>query len=308
MARAIWKGSISFGLVNIPVALFSAEQRSDIQFRMIDSRNNARVRYERINESSGEEVPWNSVVKGYEYEDDKYVLLSDEEMAKVSPEATKTIDIEDFISLEEIDPLYFDKPYYLEPAKHGEKSYLLLARSLEASGKAGIARVVIRSRQHLCAILSRNGHLVIELLRFPQELRDLNDYQIPDDSLKRNKLTKREVDLAIQLIESMTLEWDPGRYRDEYSDKLLDWINEKISEGHLSTAPDLVDEDDDNDSAEVVDLMDYLKRSVASRENEGTDGKKKAKKTTKKATKKTAKKTTRKTAKKRPSASRKKAS
>ncbi|MDQ8188427.1 Ku protein [Pelagicoccus sp. SDUM812002] len=305
MARAIWKGSISFGLVNIPVSLFSAEQRSDIQFRMIDSRNNSRVRYERINESSGEEVPWNAVVKGYEYEDDKYVLLSDDEMEKVSPEATKTIDIEDFIDLESIDSLYFDKPYYLEPGKHGEKSYLLLAKALRSSGKAGVARVVIRTRQHLCAILSRDGHLVIELLRFPQELRDLQDFAAPDANLKRNKLSKREIGMATQLIDSMTIEWDPERYRDDYREKLLDWINEKVSEGKLNPAPDALSEEEDDDSpSKVVDLMDYLKRSVESRQKESSPKKKrtaKKKKTTKKAARKTTKKASKKTTRKKAS-------
>lgn len=311
MARSIWNGSISFGLINIPVSLFSAEQRTDIQFRMIDSRNNSRVRYERVNEATGEEVPWDAIVKGYEYSDDQYVLVSEEEMEKATPEATKTIDIEDFIDLEEIDYLYFDKPYYLEPGKLGEKSYALLAQALESSEKAGIARVVIRTRQHLCAILARQGHLIINLLRFPQEIRDIADFKAPDMSAKRNQPTDREIDMAVKLIDSMTVEWDPERYLDDYRDQLLEWLNEKIEQGQTEASPDSGDDDEDTDEpTKVVDLMDYLKRSVESRGKADASKKKPAAK--KAATKKTsskksvAKKATKKTAKKSKSAPAKK--
>ena len=305
MARAIWKGRISFGLVNIPVSLFSAEQRTDISFRMIDSRNKSRVRYERVNEATGEEVPWDAIVKGYEYDDDKYILLSEEEMENASPEATKTIDIEDFIDLEQIDYLYFDKPYYLEPGKSGEKSYILLSRALEEAGKAGIARVVIRTRQHLCAILSRDGHLVIDLLRFPQELRALDEFKKPDADSKRNRLSDREVKMALELIASMTVEWDPERYQDEYRDKLLEWINEKIAMGE-SASPEVHDEEVEDEPTKVVDLMDYLKRSVEARQKPSSDssnGSKKSgekKSSTKKPAKKAVKKTAKKAAKKKP--------
>ncbi len=271
MARSIWKGSISFGLVNIPVSLFSAEERSDIHFRMIDSRNRARIRYERVNEASGEEVPWDAIVKGYEYDDGQYVLITDEEMENARPEATKTIDIEDFIDLDEIDYLYFDKPYYLEPGKSGEKSYALLAESLQSSGKAGIARVVIRSRQHLCAILSRQGRLIINLLRFPQEIRSIEDFKAPDTSVKRNQPSDREVQMAVQLIDSMTVPWDPDRYHDDYREQLLEWINERIASGQIASAP-APGEEEESEPTKVVDLMEYLKKSMEGRGAKGESG------------------------------------
>lgn len=292
MARPIWKGSISFGLVNIPVSLFAAENRSEIHFRMLDSRNRARVRYERINEATGAEVPWDVIVKGYEYDKGQYVLITDEEMEKVNVEATKTVDIEDFVPIDQIDYLYFDKPYYLEPAAHGEKSYALLARSLEESGKAGLARVVIRTRQHLCAIIAREGRLVMNLLRFPQELRDIAEFKAPDAKAKRNQPSSREYALAEQLIESMTVDWDPTRYHDDYRSQIMEWIQQKIDAGEFEASPPPAEEEAAESPGKLVDLMDYLKRSVEERKSGKTAAKAPAKKAAKKAA---AKKATKKT-------------
>src|SRR3954464_12009464 len=204
MSRPIWKGHISFGLVNVPVVLHAAERRAgDLSFRMIDSRNSARVRYERVNEETGEEVPWDKIVKGYEYDDGNYVLLSEEELQNASPELTKTIEIEQFVDLKAIDIRYFERPYMLVPDKKGEKGYVLLREAIAASGKAGISKVVIRGRQHLSALISQGNALVLELLRFHQELIDLGEFDLPSADLRQYAVAKKEIDLATQLIKGM---------------------------------------------------------------------------------------------------------
>src|SRR5688572_16743355 len=169
MARPVWKGHISFGLVNVPIVLYSAERRADLSFQLIDSKNAARIRYERVNEETGEEVPWDKIVKGFEYEQGSYVLLSDEEIETASVEMTRTIEIEQFVDLEQIDVRYFDRPYVLVPDKNGQKGYVLLREAIAESGRAGIATVVIRSRQYLAALLASGDALLLELLRFAQE-------------------------------------------------------------------------------------------------------------------------------------------
>lgn len=259
--RSIWKGHVSFGLVNIPVTLYSAEQRNDLHFHLLDDRNSNRVRYQRVNEDTGEEVPWDHIVKGYEYDDQGYVLLSDEELKDVRAELTKTIEIEDFVSQSEIEPLYFDKPYYLEPGKGGAKAYALLRTALQDSEKLGIARVVIRAREHLAALMVREDCLILELLRFPQELRDPKFLDLPSES---TSVSKREHDMAMQLIDNMSTEWEPNRYHDDYRESLMNYIEEKVRRGELSPGSKQHDDSDEKTRSDgnVVDLMDYLKRSV----------------------------------------------
>src|SRR3954467_1149745 len=215
MSRPIWKGHISFGLVNVPVVLNSAERRTNISFRMIDSRNSARIRYDRVNEETGEEVPWDKIVKGYEYEDGNYVLLSEEELENASPELTKTIEIEQFVDLKDIDIRYFDRPYMLVPDKKGEKGYVLLREAIAHSGKAGIAKVVIRGRQHLSALMSQGDALVLELLRFHQELIDIGEYDLPSGDLREYGVQKKEIELAEKLIAGMTAKWNAAKFHDE---------------------------------------------------------------------------------------------
>jgi len=291
MPRAIWKGTIAFGLVNIPVSLYSADTRPDIQLHMVDSRDRARVRYERVNAETGEEVPWDAMVKGFEYEKGHYVLLSEEEMEAVKPKLSKTVSIDDFVSLEEIDPLLFDKPYFLEPDKRGQRAYALLRSTLKETGKAGIAKVVIRTREYLTAVFVRGEVIVMMLLRFPQELQSAAKLDLPDDKAQEPK--KREVELAAQLVESMTVKWEPERYHDDYRQALMEYIEKKVQSGE--TAADVSegkdDEEEESDSGNVVDLMDYLKRSV-----EGAGKKPVAKKAAKKTptTKKNATKTAKK--------------
>jgi len=261
MARPIWKGHISFGLVNVPVVLFSAERRAgDLSFRMIDSRNSARIRYERVNEETGEEVPWDKIIKGYEYEDGNYVLLSDEEIENASPELTRTIEIEQFVNLEDIDIRYFDKPYVLVPDKKGEKGYVLLREAIRDAGKAGIARVVIRARQYLAALMVQGDALVLELLRYSQELVDSKQFELPGHDLRQNGVTKKEIELATKLIGGMTVKWNASKYHDEYREALMKMVERKIKSGKTEViAPEPGEE---APVPSTINFMDVLKKSV----------------------------------------------
>jgi DNA end-binding protein Ku len=296
MPRSIWKGAIEFGLVNIPVSLTSAEVKPDIQLHMVDSKNHARIRYERVNADSGEEVPWDRMVRGYEYEEGQFILLSEQELEAVQPKLTKTIGISDFVNLDDIDPLLFDKPYYLEPEKRGRKAYVLLREALRKTGKAGISRVVIRTREYLSAMFVRDDALVLMLLRFPQELRAISKLDLP--SSKEGNVGKREMDLAMRLIDDMAGKWDPKAYHDEYRDALMDFIEKKIKKG------DTVEDVKESDTAEkepsrgkVVDLADYLERSLGRKSETASRKAVKPKAAAKKAAKKRATKTARKKAK-----------
>lgn len=261
MARPVWSGHISFGLIQIPVDLHSAERRTDIQFHMIDSRNQARVRYERVNEETGEEVPWGEIVKGYEYDDGRYVLLDDDDLKEAAPEVTKSVDLSGFVDAAAIDPIFFDKPYYLVPGKRGDKPYTLLRESLKRSGKAGVATVVIRTRQYLALVMPRGNALMLNLLRYAQELRTEEDFKLPEESLSHYKLTRKEIDMAEHLIESMSEDWIPDQYKDEYRGALLAYIEKKMKKGGAKPKP-ARDEEPERASAEVIDLMELLKRSV----------------------------------------------
>ncbi|MDB6078764.1 MAG: Ku protein, partial [Akkermansiaceae bacterium] len=263
MARSIWKGSIAFGLVNIPVGLTGAESRPDIQLHMVDSRNHARIRYERVNAESGEEVPWDKMVKGYEHDDGQFILLTEKDLEAVEPKLTRTIEISEFVSLSDIDPLLFDKPYYLEPDKRGRKAYALLREALRKSGKAGISKVVIRTREYLSAMFVRDDALVLMLLRFPQEIRAASKLDLPSSKDKEWQPGKREMELAAGLINEMTGKWKPDEYHDEYREALMDFIERKIQKGD-SVADVRQPDDDDADDAhgKVLDLAEYLQRSM----------------------------------------------
>ena len=293
MARSIWKGSIAFGLVNIPVGLSTAESRPDIQLHMVDSKNHARIRYERVNADSGEEVPWDRMVKGYEHDDGKFILLSDDDLQSVQPKLTKMIEITDFVPLDEIDPLLFDKPYYLEPDKRGRKAYSLLRAAMKKSGKAGIAKVVIRTREYLSAMFVRDDVMILMLLRFPQEIKSADKLDLPSSKDQEFQPGKRELELADRLIEEMSGEWRPQDYHDEYREALMDFIEKKISAGDSVDDVKQGDDDDEEDTGggKVLDLADYLERSVKAKPAAKTEAKKAAKKApAKKAATKHAKK------------------
>lgn len=251
----MWKGSISFGLVTIPVALHNATRSEELKFRMLRKSDLSPINFKRVAEIDGKEVPWDDIVKGYEYEKGKFVVLNDEDFKRVDLEATETIDIVDFVQLDEINPIYFYKPYYLEPAKGGAGAYALLRDVLEKTGKTGIAKVIIRTRQHLAAVKANGQMLVLELMRFADELVPTTGFKIP-----ATKLGKREEQMAMTLVDQMTEKWDPARYTDEYKSALMKLIDRKIDAG----GKELPGEKPKAKAAtNVVDLVAVLQESLS---------------------------------------------
>ena len=262
MARGLWKGAISFGLVNVPVELFSAQKReAGLDLTMLDKRDMAPVGYQRVNKATGKEVPWEEVVKGYEYQDDKYVVLSEEDFRRANPEASKTVDIMAFVDLADIAPQYFDTPYLLAPGKRGEKAYALLRDAMSKAGKAGIATVVIRTKQYLAAVVPQDDALVLNTLRYHKELKTAEDIDL-DDKLKGAKVSAKEIDMALRLIEDMADEWKPERYHDTYHEDLLKRIEEKVKAGETEDVTEPEKDEKAAKSADVIDLMSLLKKSV----------------------------------------------
>lgn len=225
--RAIWKGTISFSLINIPIVLYPASRQQELKFNLLRESDLSRVQYKRVAESDGREVPWDKIVKGYEYEPGKYVVMKDEDFEKVNVESTQTIDIIDFVKLEEIDPVFFDTPYYLAPQKSGEKAYALLRDALKKTERVGIAKVVIKTRQHLAAIKPQGNALVLELMHFADEIVKPTDLNIPSGVHGG----ARELEMASDLVKKMTDTWDPGKYSDDYRGALMDLIQKKVEQG-----------------------------------------------------------------------------
>lgn len=281
MTRPLWKGIISFGLVNMPVLLYPADSHFDLHFHLLDSRDNARVRYARINAETGLEVPWEDVVKAYEYEKGMYVIVKDDELENLAVKNPKTIEIEDFVDTASIESVYYDKPYYLVPDKRGEKAYVLLRETLKATKKTGIAKIMIRTREYLAAVMPYQYALAIMLLRYDQELRKLTEFDIPTENIKHFNISTREIDLAKQLIDSMTRPWQPSRYRDDYQIAVKNWLEEQINAKekpkhgklkHDKTSPTV--------KTNVVDIMSLLKKSLAKKSTSKKEPvKEKAKKT-----------------------------
>jgi DNA end-binding protein Ku len=255
MARAIWKGSISFGLVNIPIALYPATRREEFKFRLLRKSDLSPVNYKRVAEKDGKEVPWDQIVKGYEYEKGKYVLLKDEDFERVDLEATQTVDIQDFVDVDEIDPMYFYKPYYLEPQKGGDKAYALLRDALKDSKKVGIAKVVIKTRQYLAGVKPEDGALVLELMHFADELADTGKLHLP----KKVEVGKREMNMAKSLIDSMSAKWNPEKYHDDYREALMEVIEEKVEAGgkEIEEKPKKAPK-----PTKVIDLVSVLQKSL----------------------------------------------
>ena len=252
--RPIWKGTISFGLVSIPVTLFPATRREELKFRLLRSSDLSPVNYKRVAEADGKEVPWDKIVKGYEYTKGKYVVLKDEDFARVDVEATQTVEIIQFVKLSEVDPLLFYKPYFMEVAKGGDKAYGLLRQALADSGKIAIAKVVIKTRQHLAAIKPQARGLMLELMRFPDELLDTADFKSP----AATKPAKPELTMAQKLIESMSGEWDPKLFHDDYHEMLEKVVEQKIKKGGKE-APEPKHRPKPGN---VIDLVSVLQQSI----------------------------------------------
>lgn len=263
--RTLWKGAISFGLVTIPVSLYPATHREELKFRMLRKSDLSPINFKRIAAADGKEVPWNEIVKGYEYEKDKFVVLKEEDFARVDVEATQTVDIINFVSLDEVDPLLFYKPYYLEVGKGGDKAYVLLRDSLVKSRKIAIAKVVIRVRQHLAAIKPQKDGLILELMHFPAEMVDVAKFKTP----KKRTSAKAEMNMAEQLIESMSSPWNPRNYTDDYRNALEKLIEDKIEHGGKKL-PARKKKQPTN----VVDLVSILQQSI---QQTGKAGKKRSK-------------------------------
>src|SRR3954452_385703 len=271
MARAIWSGSISFRLLKGAGKVYSAVARRNIALREIRESDSARINHRRVAEGTDEEVPYDEIIKAYEITPGQYVPISKDEMASMAPEKTRAIDVQDFVDLEEIDPIYFDSPYYLGPADGAEKAYSLLAKAMEASGKVAIARFVFRNKEHLAAIRTSGGVLTLTTMRFADEVVPLSELRevLPE---KAPKVAKREQEMAEQLIESLSTDFDPTAYRDEYREQLMALIEQK-AEGKEIVAP----ETEAPKATKARDLMAALEQSIAAVKEKGKGASKAAK-------------------------------
>ena len=291
MARPIWTGTLSFGLLNVPIRLMTAERRVDLHFRMLDQRNNQPVRYERVNAESGEEVPWKDIVKAYEYSKGNYVVLEESDIRNAAAEAHETVEIDTFIDAGQLTPAYFEKPYFLVPGKKAEKGYVLLRETLKRTGKIGIARVVIRTRESLCAVMPQDDALMLILLRFPQELVSEEEYALPDKAISDYRISDRELEMAGELIESMSGKFEPENYRDEFRDRLTAVIEQRLKSKGVTTTLEEEEPAHANATTNVVDFMALLKKSIEGKQRTPAKGKDAAEKAEKKpAAKKAAKK------------------
>lgn len=258
--RPIWKGQISFGLINIPVELFTAEKRNDLQFKLLDKRNKAKIKYERVNEETGKEVPWDEVVKAYEIKKKGYIVVSEEELKRAAIENTQTFEIVDFVAREEISTAYYEKPYFLVPTKQAKKGYALLREVLDRSNKVAIGTVVIRTKQYLAALLVDGDALMLNLMRFGDELKSPADFDIPSGSLKNYKISEKEFEMAKQLVDSMSVKWNPKKYHNTYREEVMKYIEKKAKTGKIPLPAK--EEERPEKGAEVIDFMELLKKSL----------------------------------------------
>jgi DNA end-binding protein Ku len=275
MARAIWSGSISFGLLNVPVKLYSAVSKQTVRFRELREGDGSRVKHKRVAESDGKEVPYEKIVKGYEYAPDQYVVLSRDELAELDPKRTRAIEIQDFVDLDDIDPIYFEQPYYLGPDKGAERAYALLVQAMKEARKVAIARFVLRNKEHLAAIRPMDDALTLTTMRFHDEVSSPQDLdgEVFEEA-KPKKPEKRELEMAKQLIESLTSNFEPDKYRDEYREELLDLLERKAEGKEVVSAPS-----EEPKPTKAPDLMAALEESLAAVKGDEatTDGKAKAK-------------------------------
>ncbi|HEX7784860.1 MAG TPA: Ku protein [Methylomirabilota bacterium] len=263
MPSRLWTGSISFGLVNIPVSLVTAEEHDELDFTLLDERDDSPIGYQKINKRTGKPVPSDRIVRGFEYQDGRYVIVSDADLKRASPERTQRIDVLSFAEVGEIAPMYFDRPYYLEPGRGGERGYALFREALRRTGKVAIASVVVKTREHLAAVVVQDDVLVLNVLRYAAELRDPGRLKVPGSGLKSLKISEREVSMAERLIAEMTEPWKPERYHDEYRDELLAFIKKRGRAGQLASSPEPEEEAARPKRAEVIDIADLLQKSLA---------------------------------------------
>jgi DNA end-binding protein Ku len=267
MPRAIWSGSISFGLLNVPVKLYSAVSKQTVRFRELREKDGSRVRHKRVAEADDKEVSYDDIVKGYEFAPDQYVTLSRDELSELSPKKTRAIEIQDFVDLDEIDPIYFEHPYYLGPDKGAEKAYALLVNAMNDAHKVAVARFVLRNKEHLAAIRPMGDVLTMATMRFADEVTDPKDLRDELFEEKPGKPEKRELEMATQLIESLSGDFDPSKYRDEYREELLELLEQKASGKEIVSTPS-----EEPEPTKAPDLMAALEESLAAVRGEDASG------------------------------------
>lgn len=265
MAHAIWTGSINFGLVTIPVKLYTAVRGNELHFNFLHEKDKGRINNVRVCSECGKKVDWNDIVRGYEYEKGEYVILGDEDFKSVNPEATQSVDIVEFVDQTEINPMFYDTPYYLEPEKKGRHAYALLREALKKSGKVGIANVVIRTREHLAAVKPQGEALVLEIMHYADEIVPATNFDFPP---AKEKTPPTEMKAALMLIDTMVDKFDPESFRDKYKDQVMAMIEARA---HGKTLPK--SKAKAQPATNVVDLMDVLQRSLAERRKGSSNGK-----------------------------------
>lgn len=260
--RSLWKGAISFGLVHVPIALFSATDESDLNFKMIDKRSMDPVGYKRINKKTGKEVTMDDIVKGVEWEDGQFVLLSKEEIEKAYPKTTQTIEIEAFIPIDEVPFVYLEKPYYTAPINRGQKVYALLREALADTRKVGVAKVVISNKQHLALLMPCGPALVLNLLRWGGEIRSYEALQLPPSGIKEAGIKDAELNMAKQLIKEMSSTWSADKFRDTFHDQVMKLVEDKAKAGHVEQVEKIGADAVARSPSNVVDLTELLRRSM----------------------------------------------
>ena len=262
MPRSMWKGAISFGLVHIPVEMHPAVQEHDLDLTMLDKRDFSPVGFKRYNKGNGKEVSWDNIVKGYEYQDGEYVVLTDEDLKRANVSATQTIDILAFVDAAQVPLIYYEQPYYLAPGKGGDKVYALLRETLRKSGRVGIATVVIRTKQHLCALVCMDDAIMLNTLRYENEIRGAEDLKLPPASIKGAGISDKELQMALSLVEGMAEDWKPRQYHDSYHDDVLALVQKKIKAGQTKSITVAEPERKAASSGNVIDLVALLQQSL----------------------------------------------
>ena len=262
MPHMIWKGAISFGLVHVPVQLYPATQSEKVGFNLLDKRSIDPIGYKQINKRTGKDVTRENIVRGFEYEKDRYVVLSDDEIRSANPESTQTVDILAFVDAAAISFLYLDTPYFLTPDRKGEKVYALLREAMKATGKIGVANVVLHNKQHLAALIPVGPVLALNTLRWAAEVRDFDEFKLPADGMKAAGVSTRELDMAKKLIQDMSDAWDPSNYRDTFHDDIMALVERKIRAGKTEEITEVETPRESHRSADILDLSDLLKRSL----------------------------------------------
>ena len=262
MARALWKGAISFGLVHIPVELVSASLDHELDLSMLDRRDFAPIGYKRYNKQTGKEVEWDDIIKGYEYKTDEYVVLSDEDLRQANVKATQTIDILTFVDAAEVPLTFYEHPYYLLPAKGGEKVYALLRETLRKANKVAIASVVMRTKQHLCALVCVGNAIVLNTLRYADEIRPTDDLDLPPNTMRAAGISDKELKMALSLVEGMSEPWEPAQYHDSYREDVLALVKKKIKARQTKTITPPAPEPEEEQGSNVIDLVALLQQSL----------------------------------------------